>query len=47
MPTPSEIVAELNRLDQTIWQSLRNGTVLAVMKKEKKAMVSGSAPRVT
>jgi hypothetical protein len=47
MPTPAEIIAELNRLDQTIRQSLRNGTVLAVMKKEKKAMVSGSALSVT
>jgi hypothetical protein len=46
MSTASETIAELTRFDQTIRQSLRDGTVLAVMKKEKRALVSGSATSV-
>ena len=43
----AEIIANLNRFDQVIRQSIQDGTLSAVMKKEKTALVSESAQRVT
>ena len=46
-PSDAEIIANLKRFDQLIRQSIQDGTLSAVMKKEKTALVSGSEQRVT
>ena len=38
----ANIISGLDRLDQTVWQAIHNGTILTVMKKEKCATVRGS-----
>ena len=37
----SEIASSLDRLEQTVRRALEDGTILKVMKKEKKTMVGG------